>query len=283
MTPCELASKISNLPNRAPITAELTSLLRNPDPNDSAGIKLPNRKKQWLGWLGTYEEPKYYRRKDSIRTAQFVYNHLLAPEMVLWLGEVSGVSEAVVRNAKKAACSVQPNPATRCAAIRKIIPWKIIEYRLNKPTVDDSVPTGREQIESFIPRSLTKDCVYTIVEGSQLDRLFEDELEVHREERRPWVTAEKMFHDACAANKYLPVLFGDAAHCSRLLYWGLLTDVHLQNGATSFAVDRLRKIRGKHKTQELVLRSSQKKIAPNFIRPYAICMTPRFLNLKDVG
>ena len=97
------------------------------------------------------------------------------------------------------------------------------------------------------------------------------------------MTAEKMFHDARAANKYLPVLFGDAAHCSRLLYWGLLTDVHLQNGATSFAVDRLRKIRGKHKTQELVLRSSQKKIAPNFIRPYAICMTPRFLNLKDVG
>jgi len=181
----------------------------------------------------------------------------------------------------KAACSVQPNRATQCAAIRKIIPWKIIEYRLNKPTVDDFVPTGTEQIDSFIPRSLTKDCVYTIVEGPQLDRLFEDGLEVHREERKPWVTAEKMFHDARAANKDLPVLFGDAAHCSRLLYWGLLTDIHLQNGTTSFAVDRLRKIRGKHKTQELVLRSSQRKIAPNFIRPYAICVTPHFLNLKD--
>ena len=58
MTPRELASKISNLPNRAPITAELTSLLRNLDPNDSAGIKFPNRKKHWLGWLGTYEETK---------------------------------------------------------------------------------------------------------------------------------------------------------------------------------------------------------------------------------
>ena len=281
MTPRELASKISNLRNRTPITAELTSHLWNLDPNDPAGIKLPNLKKHWLGWLDTYEELEYPRRKDSIRTAQFVYNHLLSPSMALWLGEASGVSETVVRHAMKAACSVQPNPATRCAAIRKIIPWKIIEYRLNKPTVDDSVPTDTEQIDRFIQRSLTKDCVYTIVEGSQLDRLFEDGLEVHREERRPWMTAEKMFHDARAANKDMPILFGDAAHCSRLLYWGLLTDIHLQNGATSFAVDRLRKIRGKHKTQELVLRSSQRKIAPNFIRPYAICVTPHFLNLKD--
>jgi len=281
MTPCELASKISNLPNRAPITAELTSLLQNPDPNDSAGTKLPNRKKQWRRWLGTYEEPEYPRRKDSNRTAQFVYNHLLVPEWVLWLGEASGVSETVVRNAMKAACSVQPNRATQCAAIRKIIPWKIIEYKLNKPTVVDSVPTDTEQIDSIIPRFLTKDCVYTIVEGSQLDRLFEDGHEVHREQRKPWSTAEKLFHDALAANKDLPIIFGDAAHCSRLLYWGLLKDIHLQNGATSFAVDRLRKIRGKHKTQELVLRSSQRKIAPNFIRPYAICVTPHFLNLKD--
>jgi len=281
MTPCELASKISSLPNRAPITAELTRLLRRLDPNNPAGTKLPNLKKHWLGWLTTYEGPKYYRRKDSIRTAQFVYNHLLAPEMVLWLGEASGVSGTVVRNAQKAACSVQPNPATRCAAIRKIIPWKIIEYRLNKPKVNDSEPTGTKQIDICIPRSLTKDCVYTIVQGSQLDSLFENGLEVHREERKPWVAAEKMFHDARAANKGLPVLFGDAAHCSRLLYWGLLTDIHVQDGVTSFVVDRLRKIGGKNKTQELVLRSSQRKIAPNFIKPYAICVTPHFLNLKD--
>jgi hypothetical protein len=282
MTPHALASKISNLPNRAPITAELTSHLWNLDPNDPADSKHLNMKKSWLRWLDTYEEPKYSRRKDSIRTAGFVYNHLLAPQMVLWLGEVSGVSETVVRNAMKAACSVQPNRATQCASIRKIIPWKIIEYRLNKPTVDDSVPTGTEQIDRFIARSLTKDCVYTIVEGSQLDRLFEDGREVHRELRMPWVKAENMFHDARAANKDLPVLFGDAAHCSRLLYWGLLKDIHVQDGVTSFVVGRLRKIRGKHKTQELVLCSKGRKIADNFRRPYAICVTPKFLNLNGV-
>ena len=37
---------------------------------------------------------------------------------------------------------------------------------------------------------------------------------------------------------------------------------------------------GKHAPQELVLRSSGKKIAPGFIRPYAICETPPFVNSK---
>jgi hypothetical protein len=69
----------------------------------------------------------------------------------------------------------------------------------------------------------------------------------------------------------MPVLFGDAAHYSRLLYWGLLTDIHIHEGTTYFAVDRVRKLGGKHTPQELVLRSSGRKIAPGFIRPYALC------------
>jgi len=78
----------------------------------------------------------------------------------------------------------------------------------------------------------------------------------------------------------MPVLFGDATNCSRLLYWGVLTDVQIHDGGTRFAVDCVRKLGGKHAPQELVLRSSGKKIAPGFIRPYAICETPAFVNSK---
>jgi hypothetical protein len=130
--------------------------------------------------------------------------------------------------------------------------------------------------------SLTDFCVYTIVEGKELRRLAKEGREVRREERKPWVTAEKLFHEARAAQKDLPVVFGDAAHCSRLMYWGLLKDVHVQDGATSFVVGGLREIR-KRKTQELVLRSTRKQIAPNFIRPYSICLTPSFLNPRKKG
>jgi hypothetical protein len=82
MTPKVLASKISNLPNRAPITAELTGLLRNLGTKDPADSGHSDRKKQWLRWLDGYNGPGHYRRKDWNRTACFEYNHLLSPVMV---------------------------------------------------------------------------------------------------------------------------------------------------------------------------------------------------------
>jgi hypothetical protein len=82
-------------------------------------------------------------------------------------------------------------------------------------------------------------------------------------------------------HEIMPVLFGDAARdCSRLLYWAVLTDVRLEGDGTHFAIKELRKIKGRHTTQELVLRKTGKTIAPRFIRPYAICVTPKFLKAK---
>ena len=80
---------------------------------------------------------------------------------------------------------------------------------------------------------------------------------------------------------WFPVLLGDATDCSRLEYWGLLTDIEVGGKSTQFAVDRLRPLPGKHTPQELVLRDSGEHIAPNYIRPYAICHTPRFLAEQD--
>lgn len=123
-------------------------------------------------------------------------------------------------------------------------------------------------------------CAYTVVDGKQLARVAKEGHPGQFEERNPWVTASKLWQKARSAERAMPVLFGDAAHCSRLLYWGVLTDVHIHDGGTRFAVDRLRKLSGKHAPQELVLRSSGKKIAPGFIRPYAIFETPPFVNSK---
>lgn len=128
--------------------------------------------------------------------------------------------------------------------------------------------------------NITDYCAYTIVDGKRLARLAQKGLASRFEERKPWATASTLWHKARLADRAMPVLFGDAADCSRLLYWGLLTDVQIQDGATRFTVDRVRKLGGKHAPQELVLRSSGKKIAPGFIRPYAICETPLFVNSK---
>ena len=77
----------------------------------------------------------------------------------------------------------------------------------------------------------------------------------------------------------MPVLLADAADCSHCWYWGLLEKVQVQEGFTAYTYPwiALRELPGNHNPQELTLRNSGKKIAPNFIRPYAICLTPSFL------
>jgi hypothetical protein len=94
------------------------------------------------------------------------------------------------------------------------------------------------------------------------------------------VTARKLWLTASRANEHMPVVFGDAADCSRLLYWAVLVNVQFRSGGTRFVVDRLRKLGRRHAPQELKLRRAGRKIARGFIRPYAICFTPSFVISK---
>jgi hypothetical protein len=138
---------------------------------------------------------------------------------------------------------------------------------------------GRPAIK--LPRSFSEFCVYTIVDGKGLDHDARIGGAVEYQERRRWTMADRLWQKASDEGKRMPILLGDATECSRLRYWGLLTKIDVQGSATNFAVDSLRGLR-KHRTQELVLRSTRKQIAPNFIRPYAICVTPQILNLGSV-
>jgi hypothetical protein len=51
--------------------------------------------------------------------------------MVLWLAEASGIPKARLSKAKGAALSAGPRLQAQSAAIRKNIPWKMIEARLD--------------------------------------------------------------------------------------------------------------------------------------------------------
>ncbi len=65
--------------------------------------------------------------------------------MVLWLGEASGVPRANLIKAKQAALSAKPHLPTQTAAIRKIIPWNMIEDRLGKGGRRDKKPGTRSE------------------------------------------------------------------------------------------------------------------------------------------
>jgi len=126
--------------------------------------------------------------------------------------------------------------------------------------------------------NLAEQCVYTIVSRDILDEYAHDQAPLTRAERKSWKTAKRLLDEATSKSLHLPIVLADAKDCSRLLYWGLLVDLKFIGGDTSYTVDRLRPFRGEHVTQELVLLSTKKTIAPRFIRPYALCVTPQFLD-----
>jgi hypothetical protein len=130
MTPKALAQKISGFPALLRGTIELERALRTRGTWGCDPLWYTSQKEHWLGWLSGYSGPGAYRRKDWNRTAEFVYNHIVCPPMVLWLGEATGIAKSKVDSAKRAALSAGSRLPAQCAAIRKVITWDMIEVQL---------------------------------------------------------------------------------------------------------------------------------------------------------
>ena len=135
MTPQQLRMTIRILPERPRITTTLEQALRK-RANKKKVVWYSSQKEHWLGWLKEYDGPGFYGRQDSNRTAEFVYNHINCPPMVLWLGEACGLPKALVVEAKTEALAAKPSRASQCAAIRNLIPWSKIEKKLGRKARD---------------------------------------------------------------------------------------------------------------------------------------------------
>jgi hypothetical protein len=131
VTPKALRRKISKLKVRAPITARYARTLVGRGIWSDKAVWYETQKEHWLGWLSQYDGPGAYGRKTwSGRSAEFAYNHINCPPMLLWLAEAAGVSKRDVLAAKRSALTARRNRGTHCAVIRRTIPWPIIEALL---------------------------------------------------------------------------------------------------------------------------------------------------------
>src|SRR5438105_14184772 len=115
MTPLELATKIRKLRAQVPLTAEFEGLLIRRHIWDGTRVWYTSQKEHWLGWLGEYRGPGYYGRKNFQRSAEFAYNHIVCPPMLLWLCEASGVSKLRIEKARRAASSAKGSLSARSA------------------------------------------------------------------------------------------------------------------------------------------------------------------------
>lgn len=87
-------------------------------------------KEHWLGWLDTFKNEGYCKRKHfgNVR-AKSVYNALQCPSMLIWLAEASNVPNTVIQ---ESLTGIEPNShlATMCGRIRRKLTWELIEKHL---------------------------------------------------------------------------------------------------------------------------------------------------------
>src|SRR5712672_3308305 len=104
MTPMEFVSKIKKLKAKPLGATQYERELVARGIWSANGVWYTSQKEHWLGWLSEYDGPGAYDRKTSVvRSAEFAYNHVVCPPMILWLGEASGVKPSLIIQAKKAA------------------------------------------------------------------------------------------------------------------------------------------------------------------------------------
>jgi hypothetical protein len=135
MTATQLSARIRKLRSEDLIAAEFEHVIARRGTWRRDGVWYTTQKEHWIGWLSEYGGPGYYGRKNSHRSAEFIYNHVVCPPMVLWLAEASGIRKARLSKAKGAALSASAKLQAQSAAIRKNIPWKMIEARLDIASV----------------------------------------------------------------------------------------------------------------------------------------------------
>jgi hypothetical protein len=127
MTPKGFARKIGKLRGTAPITASYERALIARGIWDNHGVWYTSQKEHWIGWLSQYDGPGAYNRKTwKGRSAEFAYNHVRCPPMLLWLAEMAGVPKKNVLAARRSALEAPRNLGSQCAALREAIPWAVV-------------------------------------------------------------------------------------------------------------------------------------------------------------
>jgi hypothetical protein len=115
-----LYDKISNLPSDAPV------------PKGTPGYNVyTTQKDHWLGWLNPSAGTGTFQRKTTPELqARNVFNRISESLMLLWLARAAGVRKELIEQAADASASTSPRG--RCKAVRRLIPWSVVENALQR-------------------------------------------------------------------------------------------------------------------------------------------------------
>jgi hypothetical protein len=132
-TPAQLRSMIAKLSASHPFTDEFSDRWKDRPycagaAREATGVWYTTQHEHWLGWLEGYEGPGAYGRQDSSRSARFVYNHIVNPQMLIYLAEAVGIHSQRLQEAAAAALTHRGETmSSMSGAIRKVVPWEVIQ------------------------------------------------------------------------------------------------------------------------------------------------------------
>lgn len=105
------------------------------------GIWYLSQKEHWLGWLGGYLGLGAYGRKNWNRDAKFAYNHVVCPELLMYLVRAIPLRDELV-DAAEIAYKSGSTMMAKAGAIRKVVPWPEIYQAFwanKKPSVVEKI------------------------------------------------------------------------------------------------------------------------------------------------
>ena len=171
----------------------------------------------------------------------------------------------------------------------KIVSRKIVDAAKNtsyKSRSGNSLPQPTIMKAKQLP--LSEFCIYTILHSDKLEQFYRDGGTGKFTEKKKWAAALALLERAGKANEQLPLIFAAAQSVSRLIYWGVITNLrpglNTKPDSTTISFTGLKPIRGKQRIHNsLRLRSTRKELSKDFIKPYAICYTPSCLREQQKG
>ncbi len=131
MSPRELLQHVQRLSPRGQVAESLQRAMQSRNPRE---VWYDTQKQHLTGWLKEYDGPGYYGRSRWTRSAEFVYNHFHCAPGLLWLAEAAGAPRFALVKGKAAVLeagrNVGPNSAAGAAALRRVLPWAMVEALL---------------------------------------------------------------------------------------------------------------------------------------------------------
>jgi uncharacterized protein YeaO (DUF488 family) len=232
--------------------------------------------------IGTVRRvPRGVRKEDYQKGDWFdVWLPILAPSQEL-LSSTKGSMKSLLRRYRSEMNETGPRQVLQLLAeMAQRTPMSIGCYCANEAWCHRSVlgELIRTAAGEKSTAPLFSTSIYTIRKPSELQTDFVEQELGFGEEGRPWTSAKAILIEAESQFQRVPIIFGDATDCSKLIYWGYLDGITMEEGRTTYYYSMLKRIKGKHSPQELELVNTGEAIAENFIRPYALVRTPRFVS-----